>query len=76
MHYEFESSVAVNRITKNKYPNAIPNYYSADIRIRCRECKKEFEFIGLPMGSSPVSPTISADGKELRAPIRPSESQD
>jgi hypothetical protein len=71
----FESSVAVNRITKVSHPNAIPYVYSADIRIRCKECKKEFEFVGLPMGSSFESPTISADGKELRAPIKPSESE-
>lgn len=42
----------------------------ADIRINCAWCGQPFQWIG-PMGISPDQPMVSADGLELRAPMRP-----
>ncbi len=46
-------------------------HYTTDIRIFCVQCGQHFEFVGLPVGSSPYRPTASFDGLELRAPITP-----
>lgn len=39
--------------------------------MRCAQCKEQFEFVGLPAGSTPDAPTTSIDFTELRVPIRP-----
>lgn len=70
-HHDFESNVSVFRLTNNEHPNAIPTGFNAEVRIRCIHCKQEFEFIGLPYGMSPAYPTMSADNKEARLPIKP-----
>lgn len=48
--------------------------FSADVKINCADCGMPFEFIGLPAGISATNskPMVSMDGKELRAPIKPS----
>lgn len=70
-HENFESHVKVARLKESEELDNITGF-SADIRIRCRDCKTPFEFVGLPMGSSPNIPMMSADKMELRAPIKPS----
>jgi hypothetical protein len=45
--------------------------YTAEIRIKCRECGLPFEFIGVEAGMSCEKPMASVDAQELRAPIRP-----
>lgn len=57
--------------------NTVINYledsgrFSADIRIKCADCGKEFRFIGLPMGLDLNGAACSADGKEGRFAIYP-----
>lgn len=63
-HTEFEASVTVNRLEDVKR-------FAADVRIKCRECGKPFQFIGLPGGLAPDRPTVSVDWTEARLPIQP-----
>jgi len=63
-HVEFEASVDVQRIIDK-------GAFTADIRIRCRDCGAPFEFVGVAFGSSPTEPRVSIDRHELRAPIVP-----
>ena len=49
--------------------------FSVDLRIRCTDCDEPFEWVGLPNGYSPYSPTVSIDSQEMRAPIVPQGSK-
>ena len=69
-HPDFEAFVAVTRITEDNPPYIVTGF-CADIRIRCCECEVPFEFIGIECGMSNEHPMKSADGSELRAPIKP-----
>lgn len=66
-HEEFRAVVAVNRLEDTN-----PMAFTADVKICCAQCLLQFEFIGFPAGLSPVKPTVSFDGCELRVPIKPS----
>ncbi len=69
-HNQFETKVDVNRLSE-KEGGAVTGY-SADIQIRCAECKTPFAFKGLSAGSMIDVPTVSAVyAEELRAPIEP-----
>lgn len=61
-HMKFHAEVSVNRIDDGKY-------YSADVRIWCRECGRSFSFLGLKYGTSFNEPRMSANGHEARLPI-------
>ncbi len=64
-HENFETSAKVTRLVdQNK-----PIEWRLALRVRCADCKKEFRFFGLPIGYHLKLPTLSVDGKELRAPI-------
>lgn len=63
-HKDFEASVAVYRLLDT-------GRFSADVRIRCKECGQPFRFIGVRAGLSPYEPRASVDATELRAPIAP-----
>lgn len=65
-HNEFEASVTVNRLEDVKR-------FVADVHIKCRECGKPFQFLGLPGGLAPDRPTVSVDGTEARLPIVPED---
>ena len=46
--------------------------FSADVIVECTACSERFVFVGsLDVGVSPREPMVSADRRELRAPIRP-----
>lgn len=45
--------------------------YCADITVKCNDCGLPFRFIGLAAGNHYAEPRVSADGKELRAPLEP-----
>jgi hypothetical protein len=70
-HLNFKAGVTVARLTDGD-DGPITNY-SASIKVRCanKPCGQEFEWIGPPMGVNPGRPTVSVDGTELRAPLRP-----
>lgn len=72
-HEKFESLVDGFRITENKNTEVVA--FAADIRIRCSECKTQFEFCGVPAADipSPIQPVTSPDFTCLRVPITPKE---
>ena len=72
-HKNFRAAVDVCRLTADTDPELIVGFV-ADVKINCAECGMPFEFIGLPTGLSVTNsrPMVSMDGKELRAPIKPS----
>lgn len=64
-HENFHAHVEVNRIEDI-------GRFTADIRIRCRECDLPFEFVGVgECGSSYEFPTVDPSAQELRVPIKP-----
>lgn len=68
-HMHFLAQVDVTRLTKEE--GGPVTGYSADIHIKCEQCGEKFVFLGLPGGMAPNYPTVSFDGTELRAPIKP-----
>ncbi|MEV8636548.1 hypothetical protein AB0395_33360 [Streptosporangium sp. NPDC051023] len=68
-HLTFEARVEVNRITTAEDGPVVA--YSADIRVRCRDCDEPFRWTGLEAGLSQARPMVSVDETELRAPLRP-----
>jgi hypothetical protein len=72
-HKNFLAAVDVCRLTADTDSNNVVGF-AVDVKINCAECGMPFEFIGLPVGISAMNskPMISMDGKELRAPIKPS----
>lgn len=63
----FSAFANVGRI--NKEENGPIVAYMCDLRITCRECGQEFEFVGLPLGLSFYHPTVSMDGKTAQLPM-------
>ena len=72
-HEKFEYLVDCFSITQNNSKEVIA--YSADIRIRCAQCKTQFEFCGVSSADipSPIEPVTSPDFTCLRVPITPKE---
>lgn len=70
-HENFKAKVVTNRLTDGEGKPVVA--YSACVKVWCADktCGVEFEWIGLPMGLNPRGPTVSVDGTELRAPLRP-----
>lgn len=69
-HENFESFVDVNRLViDDKTPERLQ--YNADIRIRCAQCKTQFQFIGIQKGLNLYGPSVSFDGCEARLAIVP-----
>lgn len=64
-HEEFESEVKVGRL--NEVENGPIKDYIVELKVRCKNCKKNLEFRG-EMGMSFGRPMVSADRYELRAP--------
>ena len=70
-HENFEAAVEVSRITRDEGGPVVA--YSAAVTVRCAapSCGETFRWVGVPAGLSPGHPTVSVDGRELRAPLRP-----
>lgn len=68
-HMNFKADVRVGRLTDGD--DGPVTGYSADVHINCADCGLPFRFMGLPFGSHPSEPRLSADSVELRAPIEP-----
>lgn len=49
--------------------------FVAEVRIRCLECGKPFQFVGLNSGFNYDGPTVSLDGLEANLPICPEGAQ-
>lgn len=69
-HHNFQANVAVGRLAADESGEKIVGF-SADITVKCSDCGKPFEFVGLPMGYSPIQPMCSVDGTEARMPLKP-----
>lgn len=61
-HENFDANVRVNRLLDS-------GRFSADIKIKCRECGEPFRFLGLPTGLDLNGAAVSADGTEARMAI-------
>lgn len=68
-HDNFVAGVEVYRLSELEAGPV--TRYMAEVRIRCRVCGAQFQFVGLPKGVSFEYPLVSGDGTELRAPIAP-----
>lgn len=66
-HLNFEAEVAVNRLSKEE--GGPITHYCADIKIRCAECKMDFEFVGVSAGYNPLKPMADATFTTLNVPI-------
>lgn len=67
-HENFKADVDVIKLTK---ADGEVEGYTAEMHINCGQCGEAFEFIGIPLGSSPREPAANFDGTEARLPIRP-----
>jgi hypothetical protein len=66
-HETFNAFVDVNRITQVEGGPVV--VYCADVRVNCRDCGQELEFVGLPNGMSFYRPTVSINSQEARLPM-------
>ena len=65
-HATFSATVEVNRLSREE--GGPITHYDADVKIRCVECDRDFEFVGLPIGYSAYVPTTGIDRLTLSAP--------
>jgi hypothetical protein len=73
-HPAFTATVSVGRIGEADLDNpnpGMPRVYMAEVVVGCAACGELFKFDGIPYGLSYTAPTVSVDGRELRAPIHP-----
>lgn len=69
-HASFSAGVNIVRLEDDATGKA--DGFVAEIQVRCLDCGTAFEFAGVDtIGLSHSRPATSADGKQLRAPIRP-----
>lgn len=69
-HMNFHVQANVGRLQRSEEDKTIVGF-TMDVTVKCTDCDKPFEFIGLPMGYSPNQPMCSVDGIEARMPIKP-----
>lgn len=72
-HEDFSATVEINRLTETEGA-AVPDAYSAAVRVVCAQCGEPFRWIGVEAGLMPGRPMCSVDETELRAPLRPASS--
>ena len=63
-HEEFDATVGVARLEDS-------GGFVAEIRVKCRQCDKPFQFLGLQPGLDTQGATVSIDGLEARIAIAP-----
>lgn len=68
-HMNFQVEADVHRLTKTE--NGPVTGYMADLRIRCVDCGRRFQFIGLPAGMNMSGATVSIDALEAHLAICP-----
>ena len=68
-HEEFDANVGVARLTSEE--GGPITGYSAEITIRCRQCGKPFQFLGLEPGIDTQGARVSIDGLEANIAICP-----
>jgi hypothetical protein len=70
VHKNFQVVANISRCTRSDDDQTVVAYY-CELRVKCTDCTKPFEFIGLPMGMGPSEPRCSVDAQEARMPIKP-----
>jgi hypothetical protein len=68
-HPHFETFVDLNRI--NHDDSGLTLGYRVEFRLRCFDCKSQFEFVGLPPGSTLEHPTVGLSRTAVYLPVRP-----
>ena len=68
-HMNFSAEVDVHRLTRDE--GGPVTGYMADVRVRCLECGKPFQFLGLPAGVDTQAATVSVDGLEAHLALCP-----
>jgi len=63
-HTNFHADVDVTRIEDT-------GQFTADVRIKCDDCKVPMRFLGLPAGLDLNGAAVSVDGTEARLSIAP-----
>lgn len=69
-HMNFHADVRVGRHLDDATETHVIGY-SAEIRVKCAECGKPFQFLGLPMGVDTHGARVSVDGLEARLALSP-----
>lgn len=69
-HMEFMVHADVNRLTDQDGSPRV-KAFCMDLRVFCKECGLQFEFVGLPLGYSVYRPTVNIAGLEAHIPIIP-----
>ncbi|MET4895753.1 hypothetical protein RN629_01105 [Sphingomonadaceae bacterium jetA1] len=67
-HENFYAAVDVARLTDC---DGRVSSFNADVKIRCADCGRQFQFLGLPAGVNLAGATTSIDGLEARMAICP-----
>lgn len=70
-HFNFEVVANVFRLLKDENDKTA-SFYSLDLKVCCKDCKTDFEFIGMPAGMSHSEPMANIDFTMARLPIMPS----
>lgn len=68
-HLDFHATVGVARL--EQVPGGPVTGYMAEIRIRCTECDRPFQFLGLEPGLDTQGARVSIDGLEANIAISP-----
>jgi hypothetical protein len=71
-HMNFDILAEVNRLVDTE--ESPPRAFYVDLKVWCQDCSEPFVWMGLPAGLSPAHPTVSVNGFEMRAPVRPGSS--
>jgi hypothetical protein len=69
-HLNFRADAKIGRLQRADDDPTIVGF-TCGLEVMCADCKKRFEFIGLPMGFSHHHPTVSIDGLSAEFPIKP-----
>lgn len=67
-HLTFAAEVDVGRLTNEA---GEVTSYMADVRIRCADCRRPFQFLGLKTGIDTGGAMVSIDGLEARIALCP-----
>lgn len=70
-HKNFVSEVMVHRVSPEEGMEA--SHFTADIKIKCADCKIDFRFLCSRGGVMWNEPTVGIAGDELRVPIHPND---
>jgi hypothetical protein len=70
-HEAFEAEVKVGRLEPTEATGAPKMRFLAEVRVKCSQCQREFQFLGLEPGLDLGGAMVSPDGLEARIAICP-----